>query len=283
MPPDPRQCCERDHDFDGNCDVHPPGEALGDRVDRLRLDRKLGAAAARNHQLTTTRGGLVDRLRVAAADVEFPRQRLGINDGEQFERTAVQTRQELLVPLRFRETKFSTFEPATDSQRATWNLARRWTSEAYEGGGGLLAIVGTQGCGKSHLLYSAINSLLFAREYRPVYARPWYMLADELRYGGPSIFAPHLHDEAQEVRTRLYSQRIVAIDEIRPTASTDFDQTELSKFACWAYDNRLAVMVTTNINPLENILGLAGASRFTQAVMTGPDLRHVPKPSPGAP
>jgi chromosomal replication initiation ATPase DnaA len=178
-----------------------------------------------------------------------------------------------LVTARFEEVSFDSFEPATVSQRVALNFTKTWVARALEGSGPLLALIGSQGCGKSHLLYAAVHALL-PRATGKVYARPWYRLADELRYGGPSIFASHLHDDAHDVRERLWKHAIVLIDEVRPTSSTLFDDTELAKLSCHAYDARVAVLITTNVDPLSDVMGAPAASRFTQLIIEGPDRRQ---------
>jgi chloramphenicol O-acetyltransferase len=81
--------------------------------------------------------------------------------------------------------------------------------------------------------------------------------------------------EAYEVRALLWKQKVVLIDEVRPTASTAFDDTELAKWMCHAYDAKYAVFITTNVNPLADVLGPPAASRFTQIVIDGPDRRQA--------
>jgi chromosomal replication initiation ATPase DnaA len=178
-----------------------------------------------------------------------------------------------LVPPRFREATFASFEPATESQKVARIATRTFCDRASKGEPTMLALIGKQGTGKSHLLYAAALALL-TRNHR-VYARPWYRLADELRYGGKSAFTTeHTHEPAQ-VREQLWAQPIVLLDEVRPTASTAFDDTELAKFACHAYDANLAVIITTNVNPLSDVMGPAAASRFTQVLIDGPDRRQA--------
>ena len=75
---------------------------------------------------------------------------------------------------------------------------------------------------------------------------------------------------------------MVLLDEVRPTSATSFDDTELVKLAALAYDERVAVLLTTNVNPLADVMGPAAASRFVQVVVSGPDHRQQP-PSARAP
>lgn len=179
----------------------------------------------------------------------------------------------LLVPPRFAEATFENYEPATQGQSAARKATQFWFERAASGQCAMLALIGPQGTGKSHLLYAAASALL-AKGVR-CYSRPWYKLADELRYGGESPFAVGKTLESHEVRAMLWKQRVVLLDEIRPTASTAFDDTELAKFACWAYDAKLSVLITTNVNPLAEVMGPPAASRFTQIVIDGPDRRQA--------
>lgn len=184
------------------------------------------------------------------------------------------------IPERFQSASFATYQPRTPSQKSALRAVQAWTGYAQKGQPAMLAIIGKQGTGKSHLLYSAVSFLLnVGITGADLYARPWYRLADELRYGDVSGAT---RDEqmaaAVAVRQRLWDHRIVCLDEVRPTASTAFDDTELAKFACHAYDKNLAVLITTNVSPLADVMGPPAASRFTQVVVDGPDHRQE-KPS----
>jgi DNA replication protein DnaC len=169
------------------------------------------------------------------------------------------------VPKRFQSARFSTYQAETDEERAALKMTARWVAAALRGDGPMLALIGVQGTGKSHLLYAAAWALYEGgRTCRP---HPWYRLADELRYGrGPY--------EAHEVRTHLYSQKVLLLDEVRPTANTAFDDTELAKLACHSYDQEIPVILTTNVSPLEAVLGPPAASRFTQLTVSGRDRRQ---------
>lgn len=177
-----------------------------------------------------------------------------------------------LIPARFRQATFTSYQPTTESQKVALSAARTFCGKAAKGEPVMLALVGKQGTGKSHLLYAAALALL-TRNHK-LYSRPWYRLADELRYGGRSAFTGEHPLEPSAVRDQLWAQRIILLDEVRPTASTAFDDTELAKFACHAYDGNLAVLITTNVSPLSDVMGPAAASRFTHVVIDGPDRRQ---------
>lgn len=185
----------------------------------------------------------------------------------------------LRIPARFRDASFDTFVPETDSQRTALTLAKRWVERTLAGKATMLALIGTTGAGKSHLLYAAARALAEA-DHR-FYTRPWYKLADELRYGGRSAYFVPQQDNAGpllepvQIRTQLWEANVAFLDEVRPTASTAFDDTELAKYACHAYDAMLSVFVTSNVNPLADVMGPAAASRFTQVEIVGPDRRQA--------
>lgn len=178
-----------------------------------------------------------------------------------------------MIPARFRDATLDSYEPKTRSQGAALSATRFWLERAKAGEGCMLALIGPQGTGKSHLLYAAANALL--NHGTKLYARPWYRLADELRYGGEHpVTKAEL--EPDQVRRALWQQKLVMLDEVRPTASTAFDDTELTKFACHAYDSRYPMFITSNVNPLADVMGGPAASRFTQVVIDGPDARQMP-------
>lgn len=176
------------------------------------------------------------------------------------------------IPARFTDASFTTFvpDPAHPSQGVALRKVKDLCRLIHAGGSGLLALIGTTGTGKSHLLYAAANALHKTGHY--VHARPWYLLADQLRYGGRDVGGPFL--ESSELRDRLLDQPIIFLDEVRHTAGTAFDDTELAKLICHAWDNKRSVLITTNVSPLTEVVGPAVASRFTQVVMTGTDRRQ---------
>lgn len=191
----------------------------------------------------------------------------------------------VMIPKRFRDVSFDSFRAETPSQGQALAAVRAWL--ANQGSGPMLALVGKQGTGKSHLLYSAAGLLIDALEVMDPkersqkrlaypFVNAWYTLADQLRYGTTGVTEGGSRSfEASEIRRKLWDRPSVLIDEVRPTSGTGFDDTELAKFACHAYDNRIAVLITTNYNPLASVLGDAAASRFTQVVIDGPDARQA--------
>lgn len=178
------------------------------------------------------------------------------------------------VPDRFRGASFDNFWCENRSQEIAWEAAKQFVLESAANRPVMLALIGSQGVGKSHLLYAAANSLYQTYEKR-VECRPWYLLADELRYGIPANPPYREEQPGPDVRAELLRCKILMIDEARPTSATEFDATELTKIACSAYDSGMSLLITTNITPLATLMGPFAASRFEQVVVTGPDRRKL--------
>lgn len=183
-----------------------------------------------------------------------------------------ESRRATMVPSHFRSASFATFaadtEPLAKAKRAT----ERWVAAVLDGKSPMLALVGEVGTGKSHLLYAAANALI--DRGHPLYAHPWYRMATALRYGAGKPFANAGRKDAYEIREDWWGAKIVMLDEVRPTANTAFDDTELAMFACHAYDSDIPVLLTTNVYPLADVVGPAAASRFFSLVVTGEDKRQ---------
>jgi len=175
------------------------------------------------------------------------------------------------VPKRFLAARFENYQSENDSEAKALRVAARWVELVTKGEGPMLALIGPQGTGKSHLLYAAAWALFVA--HVRTCCRSWYRLADELRYGGPAYYGTQ-HMEPYEHRSLLWCQPVILLDEVRPTANTAFDDTELAKLACHCYDQQVPIVLTTNVNPLAEVLGAPAASRFTQITLTGRDRRR---------
>jgi hypothetical protein len=179
------------------------------------------------------------------------------------------------IPERFRDVELDEYEAETDSERLALQAAGKFAQLAAAGRGPMLALVGTTGVGKSHLLWGVAHRLV--QQALPYYGRPWYLLADELRYGGPHpLGAGAAVEEPQVCRDVLWnSRRVVLIDEADHTSGTDFDRIELKKFLHHAWDRRMAVMLTSPVNPLADLVGPQAASRFSEIVVQGRDRRKT--------
>lgn len=198
----------------------------------------------------------------------------GTADPQERHATAREALVRALVPERFRGVTLASYRPRTASQDLARRAVQRFLERVRGGESTMLALIGSQGVGKSHLAYAALQDLI--AEYagqRAIYARGWYALADELRYGGKSPYTG-VTMESHDLRALLWAGRIVLLDEVRLTAGTDFDDRELAKWACHAHDNGVSAIVTTNIAPLAQAMGPAAASRFHQVEIVGPDARQ---------
>lgn len=186
-----------------------------------------------------------------------------------------------IVPAKHAGSRFDNFDPMRAGREHAKSLAlalsaaERWTKAAIERRPAMLAIVGPPGNGKSHLLYAAAHALTEARV--EAWCRPWYRLADELRFGGALPW--RRHDDAAPrldgyvLRDRMFESRVILLDEVRGTSGTDFDGNELAKLASHAYDEGAALLITTNVHPLAAIMGPAPADRFAVVQITAPSQR----------
>lgn len=181
------------------------------------------------------------------------------------------------IPPRFKLARLTEFreglKDAVDasSQLVAFNAVTDWCRRVTNGEPAMLALVGATGVGKSHLLYAAVHAL-YRRNVR-VYAQPWYRLADALRYGGRSAWTGK-SIEGPAVRDEIMGERVICLDDVRPTSGTAFDDTELAKIILDAWDRESAMLITTNCSPLTAVLSPPLASRFVQVVLAGADRRH---------
>lgn len=184
------------------------------------------------------------------------------------------------VPARFAHATLNGFKAElagryTDSaasQRTALEAVLDWRRRVIAKEPAMLALIGPTGVGKSHLLYAAVRSLVGAGVR--VYSQPWYNLADSLRYGGPSAWDATKLLEAHAVRAEAKGERVICLDDVRPTAGTAFDDTELGKIILDAWDRESAMLITTNVSPLTTVISPPLASRFTQITVTGADRRQ---------
>lgn len=180
--------------------------------------------------------------------------------------------QPLEVPPQFANVSFETYVPVTESQFRALKIARRWVEAIKKGEKApMFALVGATGSGKTHLMYAAIKEIHAHKPTTRIASRPWYVLADQLRYGGPAFWAAGFV-EAESLRRQCLRADILALDEARATAGTTFDDVELSKFVLHAYDQQRAMFLTSNLK-MKEFIGAAAASRLTILEVNGPDHR----------
>lgn len=208
----------------------------------------------------------MDRAKTMPADAQMP------EPPRKAAPSAAEVRIGWYIAPRHTNDTLDSFVPHTASQESALRATRAWIGSVKDGKGGALALIGSVGCGKSHLLYAAIRHLNTAGIHAA--AGGWYDLADMIRQS--KFGHDEDHTEARRRRDRFLAARAFGIDEIRPTSGTAYDTTELSQLMTRAYRECQGVIVTSNHadEKLARIIGLAAASRLTQVQVIGPDLRQ---------
>lgn len=183
------------------------------------------------------------------------------------------------VPRRFAGATFATFEKRSPSQRAAWEKALEWVEATLSGQGPMLALTGPKGVGKSHLLWAAraevyrvLEERKAAEDGRPhpewpwPRARLWFDLAPMLERGA----------EGRADAWRMVKEAgCLMLDEVVPVqfGTREGIDPALRSMAMGAYANQAAMFVTTNRN-LAEVMGEAGASRFVELLVEGPNGRE---------
>jgi DNA replication protein DnaC len=181
------------------------------------------------------------------------------------------------VPERFHGITLDDFnvEISGSAYVAQLSAARRavsaWVELVAKKRPACVALIGSPGNGKSTLLWGAVRAL-WDRNIG-CFARPWYRLADELRYGGSTPWNPDAKIDAHILRALAFDADTLVLDEVCATANTLFDESELGKLVKNAYDCGQPLLITTNVNPLSSLMGDAAADRFTQVHLTAPSRR----------
>ncbi len=166
------------------------------------------------------------------------------------------------------------YVPRSPSQAAALTAAIAWVDGARAGEGPMLLLVGPHGTGKSHLMYAAVRAANLTGVNCGAWG--WYDLGLLLRDAKFSRDEEG-HVRARHERDRLFSCRAFGIDEIRPTASTEFDATELGQILTRAYRECQAVIATSNFSDreLEGIISTAAHDRFTVVRLSGESYRQA--------
>lgn len=173
------------------------------------------------------------------------------------------------VPERFTEATYGSFQPQNAAQRAALAAVRAWADAAKRGEGPLLALTGAVGTGKSHLLYAAVRSLNLGGVHAGAWT--WQELSTALR---------RRYDGIREVDTTLHrfgACSALAIDEIRHTSGTAFDYDQLSGILTDAYNDRRAVVLTSNHagEQLAALVGRAAYDRLREVQLVGESYRQL--------
>lgn len=230
-------------------------------------ERVAAATTAKVRANEQNLSGLIDRFMARAAQMPT-RPRLVQDDLPRAATpSAIDVRLGWYIPPRHRHDTLENFRPVTDSQHDALRAVRDWIESVLAGDGGALALVGGVGTGKSHLLYAAIREINLRGRHGAAFG--WYDLAEVRRD------AKFGDDQARKQWARLLGAFAFGLDEIRPTAATEFDTTELSQLMTRAYRECQGVIVTSNHagDSLTEIVGRAAISRLTRVTIIGPDMR----------
>lgn len=182
------------------------------------------------------------------------------------------------VPARYRHARFETMDDLTDKidgWLAAVTAVQAWTIDVIKGRPHMLALIGPQGTGKSHLAACAAWRL-YEHGATGIWVafHLWEELVDDLRYGrveGNEAFA---HEASgHEIRTRLMKQPAVILDDIEHTSGTEFDATELRKFSKNRYSHMRSALITGNWKDLADMIGAPAADRYSVVKLVGPSYR----------
>jgi hypothetical protein len=162
----------------------------------------------------------------------------------------------------------------TPSQRQAHRAAVAWAERCGTGEGIALALVGGVGTGKSHLFYAAI--IHANRRGVNCGAWLWFDLAETLRAASSDSDRAQRPVAAND-RERAKHCAALGLDEIRPTAGTEFDGRQLSNWMIRAYSRCQDVFATSNHagDELASIVGVAASSRLTEITVVGPNHRDL--------
>jgi chromosomal replication initiation ATPase DnaA len=180
-----------------------------------------------------------------------------------------------VIPRRFAMATVHDYQPRTPSQKLAKQAVVAWIKAAAEQKGVMLALVGPTGTGKSHLLYAAAKAVYELTGKRVVAGSWMSWFSDAIRYGGAHPIFQQQAVEGWEVRHVLTRAPTLLIDEIDQSAATEFDHTEIKKLAGVFYDDERPLFLTTNVSPLDVLVGPAVASRFEILTLDGPDHRKA--------
>jgi DNA replication protein DnaC len=178
-------------------------------------------------------------------------------------------------------TTFDTFIPQpahlTHDQAHSLNSAFKSCQYFAQEPDGWLLIMGTYGCGKTHLAAAIANARLAAGHTVLFQVVP--DLLDHLR----ATFGPHSDISYDELFEQVRSTPLLVLDDLGSQSSSSWAQEKLFQLLNHRYNLRLPTVITTNqrLDTLEPRLRsrLLDAQLVTQVLISAPDFRSGGNPS----
>jgi len=180
---------------------------------------------------------------------------------------------------------FDDFEPEgrcvdadqKSSLRAAYEAAQDFAAQPE----GWLVLLGTFGCGKTHLAAAIASALLAQNRAAPYVSVP--DLLDHLR----STFAPDSKVTYDELFETIRTAPLLILDDLGTQSSTAWAQEKLYQLFNYRYNARLPTVVTTNLSldELDQRLGsrLSDVSLSKRYEICAPDYRRPGAPLRGGP
>lgn len=136
----------------------------------------------------------------------------------------------------FRETSFSNFDYRLPGVQEAYEAAVRFAEQPE----GWLALVGDNGCGKTHLAVSIARVCL--EQERSVLFAVVPDLLDHLR----AAFAPGADEPYDELFTLVREVEVLVLDDLGAERSSDWTDEKLYQVLNFRYNGRLPTVITTN-------------------------------------
>jgi DNA replication protein DnaC len=136
----------------------------------------------------------------------------------------------------FRERSFETFDAKTPGVDRAYEAARKFARDPR----GWLTLIGTFGCGKTHLAAAIANEAL--RAGHPVLFKIVPDLLDHLR----AAFSPNSDVEYDELFERVRTAGLLILDDLGTESATPWAREKLYQIINYRYNYRQPTVITTN-------------------------------------
>ncbi len=136
----------------------------------------------------------------------------------------------------FRDKTFESFDPKVPGVDRAYELARRFAKDPRD----WLILVGTYGCGKTHLAAAIANEAI--RRGNPVLFTVVPDLLDHLR----SAFSPTSDLQYDELFERVRSAGLLVLDDLGTESATPWAREKLYQIINYRYNYRQPTVITTN-------------------------------------